>query len=98
MTTAQATNWFTSAKVSLIALILNVLCIVYFVVIKDNTTANKVEEHTQTFIEMKASIKDLNDNKADKITIELFFQGQKEIKQELQFNNQLLIKHITGVN
>ena len=96
MTTLQATSWFTSARTQLITLIIYVFTVIYFAVIKDNTTANKVEEHSQTFIEVKAELKNLNDNKADRLTIELFMQGQKEIKQEMQFTNQMLMKHIAG--
>ena len=94
MTQTQAVNWFTSSRLSFITLVLNILCIVYIAVIKDNTTANKVQEHSAMLIDIKSSIKDLNDRKADKEMIDRLYLQGAETRLDIKDLRLLLMQHI----
>jgi len=91
-------QWTLTVKIALFALILNILAIVYMGVVQNQQMKNTIINHTEKFVTVDAELKKLEDSKADKSYMELLMQGQKEIKQEISFNNQLLIKHITGIS
>lgn len=92
--TTQAKDWFTSTRLGVITLILNIICIVYLTIIKDNTTYNKVQQHDKELIEVRTTLKFLQDNKVDKETIQLFYNQNSEIRSDIKEVRNLLIQHI----
>jgi len=92
------TQWTLTVKITLIALILNILAIVYMGVIQNQQMKSTIINHTEEFIKVDAELKRLQKEKVDYSYMDLILQGQTEIKQSMNLNNQLLIKHITGLN
>lgn len=91
-------QWTITAKIAIAALILNILIMLYFTVAQKSKYENILINQSEQIVTIKAEIKEINMLKADKSYIDLLLQGNLEIKQAITLNNNLLIKHITGLN
>ena len=94
MTQAQAAGWFTSQRLGVIALILNVLCIIYLTVIKDNTTYNQVQQHDKEINDIKESVKQLDEKKIDKETYQLILIQGTETRLDIKDLRIIMLQHI----
>ena len=94
MTQAQAAGWFTSTKISLITLVLNILCIVYLTIIKDNTTYNKVQQHDKEINDIRELVKQMDEKKVDKETYQLILIQGTETRLDIKDLRLIMLQHI----
>ena len=62
----QDGKWIKDNIVSVLSITITILTIGYFGIIKGNDEANQIKAHDKTIVEMKESIKALEENKVNK--------------------------------
>ena len=78
--TDKIEGWFTSARIAIIGLILNVLFVFYMGVIQNNDLKNLVKSHSEQINKIELSISRLDDKKVDKETFQLMLTTLVDLK------------------
>jgi len=80
--------WFTSGRVALIALVLNILIVVYSGLISNNDIKNLVKQHEIRLEKVDKKLEVLQNDKLDKQTFQMMYldlkQDLSDIKADLR--------------
>lgn len=82
--TDKIEGWFTSARIAIIGLILNVLFVFYMGVIQNNDLKNLVKSHSEQINKIELSISRLDDKKVDKETFQLILTTLQDLKIDVR--------------
>lgn len=90
----NSNNWFTGTRISLIALVMNILFVLYIAVVQTNDLKNGVKANTEAIIQLNTSVDKLEDKKLDKETFNMFLTNLVDIKTGISNIDTKLQRHI----
>jgi len=87
-------KWFSDNRLSLIAIIGNILFVVYLAVIRENDLKNNVADHEKRLNQMEIQIGDLREKKVDKETFLLINENLNALRSDIRDIKNSLLDHI----
>ena len=87
-------KWFSDNRLSLVAIIGNVLFVVYLAVIRENDLKNNVADHEKRINQIEIQIGDLREKKVDKETFLLINENLNALRSDIRDIKNSLLDHI----
>jgi len=87
-------KWFSDNRLSLVAIIGNILFVVYLAVIRENDLKNNVADHEKRLNQMEIQIGDLREKKVDKETFLLINENLNALRSDIRDIKNSLLDHI----
>ena len=87
-------KWFSDNRLSLIAIIGNILFVVYLAVIRENDLKNNVADHEKRINQIEIQIGDLREKKVDKETFLLINENLNALRSDIRDIKNSLLDHI----
>ncbi len=87
-------KWFSDNRLSLVAIIGNILFVVYLAVIRENDLKNNVADHEKRINQIEIQIGDLREKKVDKETFLLINENLNALRSDIRDIKNSLLDHI----
>ena len=87
-------KWFSDNRLSLVAIIGNILFVVYLAVIRENDLKNNVADHEKRINQIEIQIGDLREKKVDKETFLLINENLNALRSYIRDIKNSLLDHI----
>ena len=87
-------KWFSDNRLSLVAIIGNILFVVYLAVIRENDLKNNVADHEKRLNQIEIQIGDLREKKVDKETFLLINENLNALRSDIRDIKNSLLDHI----
>ena len=87
-------KWFSDNRLSLVAIIGNILFVVYLAVIRENDLKNNVSDHEKRINQIEIQIGDLREKKVDKETFLLINENLNALRSDIRDIKNSLLDHI----
>jgi len=93
-TRAEKKGWLTDTRISLIALIGNIVFVIYIGAIQMNDTKNMVLKHEELLIKLETRVAQLDSDKLDKEQFTLFLTSIQDLKIDMRDLKNAIMEHI----
>ena len=90
----KAKAWLNETKISLFALIGNIIFIIYMGAIQMNDVKNMVMKHEQMIIKLETKMIEIDNQKVDKETFNIVISNISEIKNDMKDLKNAMIEHL----
>jgi hypothetical protein len=95
METAKSkVSWLTETKLGLLAIIGNILFVIYIGIISQNDLKNLVLKHDEKIGKIEQEIGKLQDRKVDKETLQLILDNLHDMKSDISEMKRSLDSHV----
>ena len=88
-------RWFSDNRLSLVAIIGNIVFVVYLAIVRENDLKNSVETHEKRLNLIEIQIGDLREKKVDKETFLLINENLNALRSDIRDIKNSLIDHIS---
>ena len=92
--TEKIEKYFTNTRIALIALVLNILFVIYAALIQNNDLKNLVKQHDEAIKKIDLQVQNLDIKKVDKETFQLMLSTLVDLKNDIRDMKTDLREHM----